>query len=45
MWLDHYRKKTFSEEYHEMLKAFDVDFNDKYIFKPVNVDYGVPDGT
>jgi len=42
---DHHRKKTLSEEYREMLKAFDVDFNDKYIFKPVNVDYGVPDGT
>ena len=42
---EHHKRKTFTEEYHEMLKAFDVDFNDKYIFKPVDIDYRVPDGT
>jgi putative transposase len=41
----HHRRKTFSEEYYELLKEFDVDFDDRYIFKPVNVDYSVPDGT
>ena len=28
----HHKKKTFREEYLEMLKKFDVDFNEKYIF-------------
>ncbi|MFN8135312.1 MAG: IS200/IS605 family transposase [Bacteroidales bacterium] len=42
---DHHKRKTFTEEYHEMLKAFDVDFNKRFIFKPVNDDYRVPDGT
>ena len=30
---DHHRKKTFIEEYKEMLKKFEVDYNDQYIFK------------
>jgi REP element-mobilizing transposase RayT len=41
----HRKTKTFSEEYYVMLKDFEVDFDDRYIFKPVNVDYSVPDGT
>jgi len=40
---DHHKRKTFSEEYYEMLK--EVDFDDRFIFKPVNIDYSVPDGT
>lgn len=42
---DHHKRKTFSEEYYEMLKEFEVDFDDRFIFKPVNIDYSVPDGT
>ena len=42
---NHHKRKTFSEEYYDMLKEFEVDFNDRYIFKPVNIDYNVPDGT
>lgn len=30
---EHHRKKTFLEEYQEMLKKFEVDYNDQYIFK------------
>jgi len=41
----HHKRKTFSEEYYNMLKMLDIDFDDRYIFKPVNVDYSVPDGT
>jgi putative transposase len=41
----HHRKKTFSEEYYDMLKEFEIDFDERYIFKPVNVDYSVPGGT
>ena len=33
------------EEYNVMLKEFEVDFDERYIFKPVNIDYNVPDGT
>jgi len=32
---EHHRKKTFTEEYLEFLKAFEVDFDEKYIFKSV----------
>jgi putative transposase len=41
----HHRKKTFSEEYYDMLKEFAVDFDDRFVFKPVEIDYHVPDGT
>jgi REP element-mobilizing transposase RayT len=41
----HHRKKTFTEEYCELLKEFEVDFDERYIFKPVPVEYTVPDGT
>ncbi|MEL7500735.1 MAG: IS200/IS605 family transposase [Planctomycetota bacterium] len=34
----HHRKRTFLEEYHEMLDKFGVDFDAKYSFKPI--DYG-----
>ncbi len=42
---DHHRRKTFSEEYNEMLKEFEIDFDDRFIFKPIDISYNVPDGT
>jgi len=42
---DHHKRKTFSEEYYDLLKEFEIDFDDRFIFKPVHVDYNVPDGT
>jgi REP element-mobilizing transposase RayT len=41
----HHKRKTFIEEYHEMLKEFETDYDDRFIFKPVGIDYSVPDGT
>jgi hypothetical protein len=41
----HHRRKTFSEEYIEMLNEFGVEYDGRYIFKPVDIDYIVPDGT
>lgn len=32
----HHRKKTFMEEYREFLKAFDVEYDERYIFKPID---------
>ena len=32
---NHHKKKTFIEEYSEFLKAFEIDYDDRYIFKPV----------
>lgn len=29
---EHHRKKSFKEEYLELLKEFDVDYNEKYLF-------------
>ncbi len=31
----HHAKKTFLEEYLEMLKAFEVEYDERYIFKPL----------
>ena len=41
----HHKRKTFSEEYIEILREFEIDFDDRYVFKPVGSDYFVPDGT
>ena len=41
----HHSKKPFIEEYIELLKEFEIDYNDCYVFKPVAIDYTVPDGT
>lgn len=31
----HHKKKTFTEEYLEFLRAFEIDYDEQYIFKPV----------
>lgn len=31
----HHRKKSFIEEYHDFLEKFEVDYDERYIFKPV----------
>ncbi len=31
----HHRKKTFTEEYLDFLNAFKIDYDDRYVFKPV----------
>ena len=31
----HHRKKTFTEEYLEFLEAFEVEYDERFIFKPV----------
>ncbi len=33
---DHHRERTFIEEYTNLLDEFDVDFDERYTFKPVN---------
>ena len=32
---EHHRKKTFLEEYEELLKEFEVEYDPRYIFKPL----------
>lgn len=32
----HHRKKTFIEEYLDFLEKFEVDYDERYIFKPVD---------
>jgi len=32
----HHRKKTFTEEYVAFLKAFEIDYDERYIFKPMH---------
>jgi putative transposase len=34
----HHLKRTFIEEYHDFLEKFDVDFDERYIFKPIDYD-------
>jgi len=41
----HHKKKTFIKEYLEMLKEFEINFDDRFVFKPVGVEYTEPDGT
>ncbi len=35
---EHHRKRTFIEEYHVLLESFGIDFDERYIFKPVEYD-------
>ena len=35
---EHHRKKTFIEEYTELLDKFGVEYDERYIFKPVEYD-------
>jgi REP element-mobilizing transposase RayT len=42
---EHHKKKSFNEEYLDLLKKSDIEYDDRYIFKPVEIDYSVPDGT
>jgi len=32
---EHHKKKTFIDEYKTILKKFDVEFDERYIFQPV----------
>ncbi len=32
----HHHKKTFIEEYHDFLEKFEIDFDEQYIFNPVD---------
>lgn len=41
----HHKSKTFIEEYLEVLKEFEIDYDDRYVFKPVEIEYEVTDGT
>jgi hypothetical protein len=41
---EHHTRKTFMDEYIEILKEFEIEYDDRFIFKPV-VNYIVPDGT
>ncbi len=42
---EHHRKKTFVEEYLELLNEFEIEYDERFLFKPVGIDYSVPDGT
>ena len=35
---EHHRKKIFIEEYHDFLKKFGIEFDDRFIFKPAQYD-------
>ncbi|MCD4678891.1 MAG: IS200/IS605 family transposase [Bacteroidales bacterium] len=43
--LQSHKKETFLTEYIKLLKQFGIDYKDNYIFKPVDLNYFVPDGT
>ena len=40
---EHHKKRSFIEEYEDLLKEFEIDYDERFVFKPV--DYIVPDGT
>jgi REP element-mobilizing transposase RayT len=31
----HHKKQTFMEEYHEFLRLFEIEFDERYVFKPI----------
>lgn len=31
----HHKKMTFSEEYNDFLKLFDIEFDERFVFKPI----------
>lgn len=35
---EHHKRKTFMEEYYDFLEKFGVDFDERYVFKPVEYD-------
>ncbi len=39
----HHKKRSFIEEYEDLLKEFEIVYDERFVFKPV--DYIVPDGT
>lgn len=40
---EHHKKRSFVEEYEDLLKEFEVEYDERFVFKPVK--YIVPDGT
>jgi REP element-mobilizing transposase RayT len=40
---EHHKKKSFIQEYEDLLREFEVDYDERFVFKPV--DYIVPNGT
>jgi hypothetical protein len=42
---EHHTRKTFLEEYLDLLKEFNIEYDERFVFKPLGVEYIVPDGT
>jgi hypothetical protein len=42
---EHHTRKTFLEEYLGLLKEFDIEYDDRFVFKPLGIEYIVPNGT
>lgn len=40
---EHHKKRSFIDEYEDLLKEFGIDFDQRFVFKPI--EYIVPDGT
>jgi putative transposase len=40
---EHHKKKSFSEEYKDLLEEFEIDYDQRFVFKPV--EYLLPGGT
>jgi len=36
---------AFSEEYLDLLKEFEIDYDEGFVFKPIGINYIVPNGT
>ena len=41
----HHKRKTFREEYIELLEQFRIKYDQRYILRDVGNEYIVPDGT
>jgi putative transposase len=41
----HHKKNSFNDEYLEMLKEFEINYDDRFVFNPVGVEYTEPYGS
>ena len=42
---EHHTRKTFLAEYLDLLKEFEIEYDDRFVFKPLDFENIVPDGT
>ena len=42
---EHHKRRNFIEEYLDLLKESEIEYDDRFVFRPLGINYSVPDGT